>query len=93
MTQVDDLRICFVLPNNISAEKECSSDMKLASELVATNGGCVKWIKSSDCYDIVPQKKDVFVFDKFEGSAFEALKQNSAKYVYVFNLYLSMCII
>lgn len=84
MSQVDALRICFVLPDDSTEEENYSSEMRLASQLVIKYGGDIEWIKPSDCSVIVPQKKDVFVFDKFEGNAFEFLKKNSSKYVYVF---------
>ncbi|KAK6627643.1 hypothetical protein RUM44_010122 [Polyplax serrata] len=79
MTQVDALKIYFVLPKDDGVEKDCSQDMRLASDLVVKCGGNRLWINPSDCTDIHPQKKDVFVFDKFEGVAFEALKKKSSK--------------
>ena len=85
MTQVDALIIHFVLPNTLASQEQCSDDIKLASELVIKLGGKIEWKRPSDFDTYKPQKKDVFVFDKFEGPVFEKLKSNSSKHVYVSN--------
>lgn len=87
MTQVDDLNVYFVLPDGC-LEDNCSEDLKLAHDVVTQYGGNSQWVSSEFCLDYIPGKKDVFVFDEFKGEAFEQLRKNSGKYVYVIFLFM-----
>jgi len=83
MSQVSELNIYFVLPEE-NKDVECSKDMGDAFSCVKQYRGKPQWVLPSFCLSHTPRKNDVFVFDAFVGVAFEKLKKESSKYVYVF---------
>ncbi|KAL0280534.1 UNVERIFIED_CONTAM: hypothetical protein PYX00_001796 [Menopon gallinae] len=81
MSQVENLTVYFVLQSDTAGELNSSSDMRLAFNTVIRYGGNAKWVKPSSCLSMATSSKDVFVFENFEGQAFEDMKKHSAKYV------------
>lgn len=82
MSQASELNIYFVLPKE-DADMECSKDMYEAFRCVKNYKGKPKWMLPSACLTHATSSKDVFVFDEFSGPAFEKLKKDGSKYVYV----------
>lgn len=81
MSQVENLTVHFVLKSDTAGEGDSSSEMRQAYNTVLRYGANAKWVKPSSCLSIATSSKDVFVFEKFEGQAFDDLKKHSAKYV------------
>ncbi|GLV38033.1 mutagen-sensitive 101 [Carabus blaptoides fortunei] len=70
----DNIKVYFVLPVNCEDELSTSEQMQTAFELCRQNQIVPDWIRESTCTSSDFRKKDVLVFDKFEGEIFKQLQ-------------------
>lgn len=82
MSQASQLNIYFVLPKE-DPDADCSKDMYEAFRCVKNFKGKPKWMLPSECLAHATSSSDVFVLDEFAGAAFDKLKKDGSKYVYV----------
>lgn len=70
----NDVGLIFVIPKTLE-EHDCDKDMKEAFETATKNEFDPEWKTEESCLLLSPSKRNVFVFQTFEGSAFEHLQQ------------------
>lgn len=69
-----DVPLYFVIPLNLE-EDDCDVDMKEAFTTAVEVGLAPTWVKEEFCLSLSPTKKTAFVFQKFEGPAFDHIKE------------------
>ncbi|XP_023318938.1 DNA topoisomerase 2-binding protein 1-A isoform X3 [Trichogramma pretiosum] len=69
-----DVNVYFVVPDTCQNEKECDEKMWEAFRKCSDWDIIPEWIEEKKCLKMRPDKKDVYVFEKFDGEVFEKLQ-------------------
>ncbi|XP_071053799.1 DNA topoisomerase 2-binding protein 1-like isoform X2 [Onthophagus taurus] len=77
-----NLRIIFIIPEEYDNETQCSEIMQSAFQACKGNSVNVEWIRDDNSLtEAELQKTEFIVFDKFEGSCYERIKDSKATIV------------
>ncbi|KAG5323618.1 TOPB1 protein, partial [Pseudoatta argentina] len=69
-----DVNIYFVVPSHLESEDDCSENMWQTFNKCNELSLRPDWVSEQFCYNMKPQKNDVFVIEEFKGEVFEKLK-------------------
>ncbi|XP_022903997.2 DNA topoisomerase 2-binding protein 1-like isoform X1 [Onthophagus taurus] len=74
-----NVRIIFIIPEEYDNENQCSEVMQSAFQACKGNSMNVEWIRDGNSFtEAELQKTEFVVFDKFEGSCYEKIKDSKA---------------
>ncbi|XP_018314729.1 DNA topoisomerase 2-binding protein 1-B isoform X3 [Mycetomoellerius zeteki] len=69
-----DVNIYFIVPSHLESEDDCSEKTWQAFNKCNELSLRPEWVSEQFCYNMKPQKNDVFVIEEFKGEVFEKLK-------------------